>query len=69
MASNTGSAATLIPLAIPLAGLIGVGPTLLVAVVAIASSVDFALVIGTPPFQLREHALDRPRIRGLTVYP
>ncbi len=52
VASNTGSAATLIPLAIPLAGLIGVGPTLLVAVVAIASSVDFALVIGTPPTML-----------------
>ena len=52
VASNTGSAATLIPLAIPLAGLIGVEPTLLVAVVAIASSVDFALVIGTPPTML-----------------
>ena len=52
VASNTGSAATLIPLAIPLAGLIGVGPTLLVVVVAIASSVDFALVIGTPPTML-----------------
>jgi sodium-dependent dicarboxylate transporter 2/3/5 len=52
VASNTGSAATLIPLAIPLAGLIGVDPTLLVAVVAIASSIDFALVIGTPPTML-----------------
>ncbi len=52
VASNTGSAATLIPLAIPLAGVIGVSPALLVAVVAIASSVDFALVIGTPPTML-----------------
>ncbi len=52
VASNTGSAATLIPLAIPLAGIIGVTPTLLVVVVAIASSVDFALVIGTPPTML-----------------
>ncbi len=52
VASNTGSAATLIPLAIPLAGLVGVSPVLLVSVVAIASSVDFALVIGTPPTML-----------------
>lgn len=49
VASNTATAAMLIPLAIPLAGVLGVDPTLLVIVVAIASSVDFALVIGTPP--------------------
>jgi sodium-dependent dicarboxylate transporter 2/3/5 len=49
VASNTASAAILIPLAIPLAGVLGVEPVLLVVVVAIASSVDFALVIGTPP--------------------
>jgi len=49
VASNTASAAILIPLAIPLAGVLGVEPVLLVAIVAIASSVDFALVIGTPP--------------------
>jgi sodium-dependent dicarboxylate transporter 2/3/5 len=49
VASNTASAAILIPLALPLAGVIGVDPTMLVVVVAIASSVDFALVIGTPP--------------------
>lgn len=52
VASNTASAATLIPLAIPLAGLIDVDPVLLVVVVALASSVDFALVIGTPPTML-----------------
>ncbi len=52
VASNTAAAATLIPLAIPLAGLIGVEPALLVAVVAVASSIDFALVIGTPPTML-----------------
>ncbi len=52
VASNTAAAATLIPLAIPLAGIIGVDPVLLVIVVAIASSVDFALVIGTPPTML-----------------
>jgi sodium-dependent dicarboxylate transporter 2/3/5 len=49
VASNTASAAILIPLAIPLAGVLGVDVTTLVVVVAIASSVDFALVIGTPP--------------------
>jgi sodium-dependent dicarboxylate transporter 2/3/5 len=49
VASNTASAAILIPLALPLAAVIGVDPTLLVVVVAIASSIDFALVIGTPP--------------------
>lgn len=52
VASNTAAAATLIPLAIPLAGMIGIDPVLLVVVVAIASSVDFALVIGTPPTML-----------------
>jgi len=49
VASNTGSAATLIPLAIPFASVVGVNPVLMVAVIAIASSVDFALVVGTPP--------------------
>ena len=49
VASNTASAAILIPLSIPLAGALGVDPVLLVGVVAIASSIDFALVIGTPP--------------------
>jgi sodium-dependent dicarboxylate transporter 2/3/5 len=49
VASNTATAAMLIPLAIPLAGMIGLDPVLVVVVVAIASSVDFALVIGTPP--------------------
>jgi sodium-dependent dicarboxylate transporter 2/3/5 len=49
VASNTATAAMLVPLAIPLAGLTGVDPVTLVLVVAVASSVDFALVIGTPP--------------------
>jgi sodium-dependent dicarboxylate transporter 2/3/5 len=39
----------LIPLAIPLAQILHLDPRLLVAVVAIASSIDFALVVGTPP--------------------
>ncbi len=47
--SNTACAAMLIPLAIPLAQILHLDPRLLVAVVAIGSSIDFALVIGTPP--------------------
>jgi sodium-dependent dicarboxylate transporter 2/3/5 len=49
VASNTASAAITVPLAIPLATIVGVDPVILVLVVAIASSIDFALVIGTPP--------------------
>jgi sodium-dependent dicarboxylate transporter 2/3/5 len=49
VASNTATAAIMIPLAIPLAGVLGVSPVLLVVIVAVASSIDFALVIGTPP--------------------
>lgn len=52
VASNTAAAAMLIPLAIPLAPVLGVDPVQLVVVVAIASSIDFALVIGTPPTML-----------------
>lgn len=50
--SNTACAAILIPLAIPLAQIIHLDPRLLVAVIAIASSIDFALVVGTPPTML-----------------
>jgi sodium-dependent dicarboxylate transporter 2/3/5 len=49
VASNTASAAILIPVALPLSAVIGIDPTPLIVMVAIASSVDFALVIGTPP--------------------
>jgi sodium-dependent dicarboxylate transporter 2/3/5 len=52
VASNTASAAMLIPLAIPLSAVLGVDPVGLVIIVAIASSIDFALVIGTPPTML-----------------
>jgi len=52
VASNTAAAATLIPLAVPLAGIVGVEPVMLVVVVAVASSIDFAFVIGTPPTML-----------------
>jgi sodium-dependent dicarboxylate transporter 2/3/5 len=48
-ASNTAAAAAMIPLAIPLAGVLGTGPAETAVVVALASSVDFALVVGTPP--------------------
>jgi sodium-dependent dicarboxylate transporter 2/3/5 len=49
VASNTAAAAMLIPLTLPLASVLGGDPVQFVIVVAIASSVDFALVIGTPP--------------------
>lgn len=52
VASNTAAAAMLVPLAIPLAAITGVSPVLMVLVVAIASSIDFALIIGTPPTML-----------------
>ena len=41
--------AMLIPMAIPLAQILQIDPRLLVGVIAIASSMDFALVVGTPP--------------------
>ena len=47
--SNTACAAMLIPLAIPLAQFLRLDPRLLVMVIAIGSSIDFALVVGTPP--------------------
>ncbi len=49
VASNTASAAVLVPLAAPLAGILGADPVVLALVVAVASSLDYALVIGTPP--------------------
>ncbi len=50
--SNTACAAMLIPLAIPLGQILHIDPCLMVAIVAIGSSIDFALVIGTPPTML-----------------
>ena len=47
--SNTACAAMLIPVAIPLAQILNLDPRLLVTLIAIASSVDFALITGTPP--------------------
>ncbi|MFW9909283.1 MAG: SLC13 family permease [Candidatus Thorarchaeota archaeon] len=48
-ASNTGAAVILIPIAIPLAAGLGIDPLLLIMIIAIAVSMDFALPTGTPP--------------------
>ncbi len=49
VASNTGAAVILIPVAIPLAVGLGIDPMLIVMVIAIGVSMDFALPTGTPP--------------------
>ncbi len=49
VASNTGAAVILIPVAIPLAIGLGIDPLLVTMVIAIAVSMDFALPAGTPP--------------------
>jgi len=49
VASNTGTAAIMIPLVIPLAFLLGIDPVLLAVVAAIGASIDTALPTGTPP--------------------
>jgi sodium-dependent dicarboxylate transporter 2/3/5 len=49
VASNTGAAVILIPIAIPLATELGIDPLLITMVIAIAVSMDFALPTGTPP--------------------
>ncbi len=49
VASNTGAAVILIPIAIPLATGLGIDPMLIVMVIAIGVSMDFALPTGTPP--------------------
>ncbi|MHA2301681.1 MAG: SLC13 family permease [Candidatus Thorarchaeota archaeon] len=49
VASNTGAAVILIPIAIPLAIGLGIDPLLTTMVIAIAVSMDFALPTGTPP--------------------
>ena len=49
VASNTGAAVILIPIAIPLASGLGIDPLLITMVIAIAVSMDFALPTGTPP--------------------
>ncbi len=49
VASNTGAAVILIPVAIPLAVGLGIDPMLITMVIAIGVSMDFALPTGTPP--------------------
>ncbi|MHA1663502.1 MAG: SLC13 family permease [Candidatus Thorarchaeota archaeon] len=49
VASNTGAAVILIPVAIPLAVGLGIDPLLITMVIAIGVSMDFALPTGTPP--------------------
>ncbi len=49
IASNTASAAMLIPLVIPIAVGLNVDIRLLAVIVAISTSIDFTLVFGTPP--------------------
>jgi len=49
VASNTGAAVILIPVAIPLAVGLGIDPLLVTMVIAIGVSMDFALPTGTPP--------------------
>jgi len=49
VASNTGAAVILIPVAIPLAVGLGIDPMLVTMTIAIGVSMDFALPTGTPP--------------------
>ncbi len=49
VASNTASAAMLIPLVIPIAISLQMDPIMLAVIVAIGSSIDYALVFGIPP--------------------
>ncbi len=51
-ASNTAAAAILVPLAIPIGSALGINPVVPALIVAIATSTDFALPIGTPPTML-----------------
>lgn len=52
IASNTASASILIPIVMPLGLVLGIDPILVAILVAIVCSVDFAIVIGTPPTML-----------------
>ncbi len=49
IASNTASASILVPIVIPLGVTLGIDPVLTALVVAIVASVDFAIIVGTPP--------------------
>ncbi len=49
IASNTASASILVPIVMPLGLILGLDPVLTAVVVSIVCSIDFAIVIGTPP--------------------
>ncbi len=49
VASNTVSASIFIPIALSIASSIGANPVVFAVLIAIASSIDFMLPIGTPP--------------------
>jgi sodium-dependent dicarboxylate transporter 2/3/5 len=49
VASNTGAAVILIPISIPLSMDLGIDPMLVIMIIAIGVSMDFALPTGTPP--------------------
>ena len=71
VASNTGAAVILIPIAIPLAVGLGIDPMLLIMVIAIGVSMDFALPTGTPPstiaYSTGEVELDEMITTGLVL--
>ncbi len=52
IASNTASAAILIPIVMPMGAVLGFNPAVLAIYIAIVCSVDFAIIIGTPPTML-----------------
>jgi sodium-dependent dicarboxylate transporter 2/3/5 len=48
-ASNTGTAAVMIPIVIPLAASLGIDARILVVLAGISVSLDFLVPVGTPP--------------------
>ncbi len=71
VASNTGAAVILIPIAIPLAIDLGIDPILLTMIIAIGVSMDFALPTGTPPstiaYSTGEVEMDEMISTGLVI--
>lgn len=71
IASNTGAAVILIPIAIPLAIDLGLDPILLTMIIAIGVSMDFALPTGTPPstiaYSTGEVEMDEMISTGLAI--
>ncbi|MCY3412162.1 MAG: DASS family sodium-coupled anion symporter [Candidatus Heimdallarchaeota archaeon] len=52
IASNTASASILVPIVMPLSIILGINPLISAIMVAIICSMDFAIVIGSPPVLL-----------------